>query len=70
MNTKLRTEANDFEKWIIQSLGKQWIMTERKKILDLQLQTKVEVFSVRTKLSHSKMAFRKFISNWNEQNKS
>ena len=67
MNTKLRTEANDFEKWIIQSLG---IMTERKKILDLQLQTKVEVFSVRTKLSHSKMVFRKFISNWNEQKKS
>ena len=45
-------------------------MLESTEILTLQQQTKKEVFSIRTKLSHNKMVFWKFFSNRNEQSKS
>ena len=76
-STKSRTKAkNDFEKYIFKLMNnsvfekKSMKMLESTEILTLQQQTKKEVFSIRTKLSHNKMVFWKFFSNRNEQSKS
>ena len=76
INTDIRKKPNnDFEKiflswWTMQFSEKLWKMSESIEILSCHSRRKKELFTIKTKLSYSKVSHRKFISNRNGKKKS